>query len=170
MTTQEMAKPNPEAMQARIEELARKTQLSPDELIEFIYLVWDKISLDEGDKDIQHDGQMKLPSRENPIILLKVGNPDEMFSEIIFLDNLSKQPVNESGEIVSLVEDTELKTQWKVGLFDSTYSELLQRRVLLDDENIEGVINAVDPLTPKECSGFPGKIYEAYQASQKPAS
>jgi len=148
-------------MRARIDELAGKDALSPEELKEFVYLIWD-VAEDGVSAGYYAGGELSLPNRGQRTILIKPGEPEENWADVVLLDGLDDDLG--SGELVCL-DTVGGRLQWRMGIFWSYYSQFLDRTVLLDTINIDEPVLSRTPLSPEECSRVAKTVYKAHKQS-----
>src|SRR3989338_4683782 len=115
MTQEQDAIPDLAQMEARIEELRKKDELSPTELKELVYLIWDKSGVEEDDYG-SYGGTYLLPSGENPTIQMFVGEPADNDTDITILDGLMIETSLSSGEVIRL-KDVEEQLNWHDGFY-----------------------------------------------------
>ena len=143
--------------QSRIDVLLGKDVVSAEDLMTFIYLLWDL-----GQKTPLYGGEMILPDREvchiQPIKIY-VGLPEESSINITLLDRFG----DESGEEVCLVE-TDGKLEWRTAVSDRYFSKFLGIVVNLVNESGESILSE-EPLGPWPIKRLRNIIHQAYQAS-----
>ncbi len=161
MTQEQKIRLNPEEMQARIEELAEKDELTARELKEFVFLIHDKTQADQGE-EISYEERMFLPSSKDPKIIFSVSDRKYLRGVYISLVEKDRDSGHLTGEMFLLQEVQ--SPEWYVGVRDSAYFEFLGRRAPLDIYPLGiNIAFARDPLTDQEHAKLVKLVYEAYK-------
>lgn len=148
-----------EKMRARLQELVAKDELTPEELKEFTYLLWDQDGGTEFGTYSQED--MGFPE-DKPLVEIYVGEPSDNSACVTLLDGVTDY----SGEQFRLREiDGQMK--WCAGIYESYYSKFLEREVLLDTSEGQRVFRSEESLSPQQCAKLAKTVYKIYQESQK---
>ena len=157
MVTEQGQRLSKEQMEARMQEIASKNVVTPQELKELAYLVWD-IDPEPGSEN--YCGDYVLPNKEKPEILLHPSLPEEDGVDITILDGLTE----DSGEIIRLANN-EGQLEWRIGVWDNYQSKFLGRVIWL--ENVSGKPLLSDfHLTNEDCAKVAQKLFDTYQRSK----
>ena len=147
-------------MLARMQEIASSYQISAKVLEEVGWLILERDAQEEWDKfdgNDMFDGDMLLPERGEPRISLGPAMRGDHFN-ITILDGIDRNA--SSGEIVRLSEDEKRGgLRWRVGIFDTIYSETLGRRIQIEARDI---VMAVDPLSLAEHAILAKRLVDNY--------
>lgn len=146
-------------MLARMQEIAGNDEIPAEELEEVGWLILKRDSVEEEIEIFEGkemlDVRMHLPTDDKPEFLVGAATRGEYF-EFTVLDGIN--PSVESGEILRLSND-EGSLSWRVGIFDTIYSEIQGKRIAIQPRDI---VMALEPLSPKEHAIFAKRIVEAY--------
>jgi len=145
-------------METRMQEIAYKDRVTPSELKELAYLVWD-IDLEQEDVG-QYCGDYYLPTRDKPELVLHPNLPGEDSVDITILDGLGEG----TGEIIRLANE-EGELWWRVGVWDSYHSRFFGRGIVLENPEAEPLLSE-KPLTDEECAKVAKILFDAYKRSE----
>lgn len=150
-------------MLTRMQDIARRDEISAGELEEVGWLILDRDADEVYDSEDGFGGQMLLPSRDKPEIALESAARGRYFY-ITILDGIDLN--RETGEKIILDQDKKRGSlRWRVGIFNSMYSEFLGRRVEVDAGDY---VMAIDSLSPGEHATLARRVVQAYQEGLTP--